>query len=491
MTHTRSADVRRAGWALVLLASAVPVAAQPYEFAYGPAGTVERGMRGVTPVAACFGGGSIAVGTTGSGPTGRVYVVRTTAAGAPIWERVYDVGPAAGFETGESITEVRDGSGFVVAGTTRASSTALTDAFLMKVSCDGWMVWWSHVYHSPGSEGALNVVEARSGDAAFGTARGDLIVSGFAPDPTAPTSGNRIGLLFRTRADGMLLWNQRYILPGLSQFSDVLEARPLSTLTGDVVASGRFTPAGTTTSRAYVVRVSGNHGHFTGAPHCAAAYTAGSQTRFEAVAEQRVWPHATGLVLVGTASSAATSNDVYVVRTTADPCAVQAQALIGDAAAAPIGIETGLDVREVPYALPLSPAGALAITGAAGNTWNTDAFLLLAEPFGLKPIPGPGHIYGNHSGGRESGQSVALAPNGFFIAGSTNTDFAGVGDPGDMYLVGPDVNGRTRCALGWNPPYVPQEAPPTRVNPDPSAFLQQVRQWVRVGGLSTPFNVCP
>src|SRR5687767_8128553 len=174
---------------LLLAATAAPAIAQPYEFAYGPAGTSDRGMRGTTAVNVCPGGGSVSVGTSGSGATARVYVVRTNGAGGPIWERFYDLSPVtgfvAGFESGESITELKDGSGFVVAGTTRPASTAPRDAFLLKINCSGWWTW-AQAYHSPADEGALNVVEARTGDPAWGTAPGDLIVSGFAPDPAAP-----------------------------------------------------------------------------------------------------------------------------------------------------------------------------------------------------------------------------------------------------------------------------------------------------------------
>jgi len=111
--------------------------------------------------------------------------------------------------------------------------------------------------------------------------------------------------------------------------------------------------------------------------------------------------------------------------------------------------------------------------------------------FGLKPIPGPGHLYGNHAAGRELGRSIALAPNGFFIAGATNTDFAGVGDPGDMYLVKPDVNGRTNCALGWSPAYVPLTKPPAVVHPKPTAYLQTVPRGVRIVTVKTAFKACP
>jgi len=473
----------------LVVASATTAAAQPpYEFVYGPTTTVERAMRGVTPVRFCPGGGSIAVGTTGSAPNNRVYVTRTTATGGPIWERIFDLAPIAGGETGESLVELSDGTGFMVVGTTRPGTGLPLDAFMLKVNCGG-VALGARTFHSPANEGALNIVEAQTGNAAFGTSRGDLIVAGYAPDPTS-TAGGQIGLLFRTKASGALIWNRRYVLPGSARFTDLLEARPVTSPTGDVVAAGIITPPGGP-RKGYVIRVSGDTGVFAAAPHCAATYEAGTSARFEALTELRTGALAGGLVMAGSAFEAATSNDIYLVRTSANPCAVQFQSRVGDLSAAPLGNEIGLDVLQVPFALPLAPAGSLAVTGSVASTFQSDAFLMIADVFGLKPIPGPGHIYGRHSSGREVGQSIALAPNGFFIAGSTNTDFQGVGDFGDFYLVKPEVNGRTNCALGWNAPYVASTKPPVVVGPHPSAFLQSITQTVSTGFVFTPFNVCP
>jgi hypothetical protein len=486
MDHHRSV-AGRAFLTLALFTAATVAAAQSYEFVYGPTATVERAMRGVTPVQLCPGGGSIAVGTTGNAPNNRVYVTRTTNAGGPMWERTFDLG-AAGGETGESLVELRDGTGFVIVGTTRPGLGLSLDAFLLKIDCNGFPMW-ARAHHSPGDEGALNIVEARTGNAAFGTSRGDLIVAGFAPDPTS-TAGGQIGLLLRTKANGGLIWNRRYVVPGFARFTDLLEARPVASPTGDVVAAGRIVPPGGP-AQGYVLRVSGDHGFFVAAPHCAATYEAGTSARFEALTEITGGALAGGLVMAGTAFDPVKSNDVYLVRTKDNPCHVEQQSLVGDVSAAAIGNETGLDIREVPFALPLAPAGSLAVTGSAANTFQSDAFLMIADVWGLKPIPGPGHIYGRHASGREIGQSLALAPNGFFIAGSTNTDYQGVGDPSDFYLVKPDVNGRTNCALGWDPPYVPSTKLPVPISPSPSAFLQTVSPLVTTGFVFTPFNACP
>jgi hypothetical protein len=239
MDHHRSV-AGRGVLTLALVAAATLAAAQSYEFVYGPAATVERAMRGVTPVQLCPGGGSIAVGTTGSAPNNRVYVTRTTNTGAPIWERIFDLAPIAGGETGESLVELRDGTGFVIVGTTRPGTGLPLDAFMLKVNCGGFPLW-ARTHHSPGDEGALNIVEARTGNAAFGTSRGDLIVAGYAPDPTS-TAGGQIGLLLRTNAGGGLIWNRRYVVPGSARFTDLLEARPVASPTGDVVGPRRLLP---------------------------------------------------------------------------------------------------------------------------------------------------------------------------------------------------------------------------------------------------------
>jgi hypothetical protein len=479
-----------AALAAAFVATASAAHAQPFEFAYGAAASVETGARRVSPVHLCPGGGFIAVGSSGTAPGTRVYVLRTRPNGAPIWEFLYDVAPTAAGDAGNSLVELRDGSGFVIAGSTTGGTTGL-DVLLMKIDCNGKPRWTSE-YHSPGAEVAFDVIEAASGDPAFHTQKGDLVVAGFATSPT----GNASGLLLRTNAGGTLIWNRRYELAGTAGvFRALTEAAPSGgTSTGDIVAVGQLkSSAG---QQALVSRVSGNTGLMGAAPHCTAMYGSGPSSPgrqdFQSVVELTAATGAKHLAMVGSTFSSPMADDLYLVLTDPNPCVPKIERQVGDAATAPFGEEIAFDVKELTTPTGIAPVGSLVLTGSAGKLGGaSDAFLLAVDPVSLAPVAGSGRLYGSHGVGREVGHSLAVAPNGFIIAGSTTTDFQGIGDPGDLYLVGPDANGKTLCELAWFPPHAIVSFPPRILTPEPVSFLQQIAPPVNVVQQSTPFKHCP
>jgi hypothetical protein len=471
---------------------AAPAAAQPFEYVYGGPGSQETGGRRATPVRACPGGGFAAVGTTTAPASPQnVYVVRVAADGTRLWEHVYDVAPG-GDDRGQSLAEARDGSGFIIVGTSNVNPATGDDVLLMKIKCDGGPVW-AVTYHSPRPETGYDVVEAQTGDPLFGTRPGDLLVAG----ATINAAGNTDALLMRTRSTGGLLWNRRYDLGGATElFRGLTEARPSgATSTGDVVGAGVFVPA-TGRAQGYAVRVSGNNGLIVAAPHNAAVFGGGANHEwFESVAELRVAPLGGSLVFSGVARSAAGDGDVYLARTSSDPSVVLAQRTIGDPVAGPLGEEAALDVREVLNAVPLAPPGTLALTGRAGSPAGPgfDAFLLLADAASLKTLPARSRLYGDHANGRETGVSVADHPGGFLIAGFSESNFEGLvpADPRDLYLVETDGLGHTSCDLVWDPPHVESPFPVERITPVATAFLQAVARVVRVDRMDTPYQNCP
>ena len=107
--------------------------------------------------------------------------------------------------------------------------------------------------------------------------------------------------------------------------------------------------------------------------------------------------------MAGTAGSAATASDLFVVRTGASPAAFAGARRIGEPAADPLGEEAALDLHRTRNALPLYPAGSLALTGRVGRpgTVAADAFLLVLDPVTLKPIT-PGFLYGDHDARRDA-----------------------------------------------------------------------------------------
>ncbi|MEM7675070.1 MAG: hypothetical protein AAF449_03605, partial [Myxococcota bacterium] len=177
-----------------------------WEFVYGQASTVENGGRGVQALQTCANAGFISVGSTSVDFD--VHVVRTDASGTPVFERSYDIGGEDTFDYGQSIVELRDGSGFVVTGYTTFGADR-RNVFLMKIDCDGDFLWAS-VFGSDLNETGFDVVEATSGNPLAGTSDRDLIVVGLHDNP----NNHPDGLILRADHEGNLIWAQRYDLNG-------------------------------------------------------------------------------------------------------------------------------------------------------------------------------------------------------------------------------------------------------------------------------------
>jgi hypothetical protein len=492
---TRAGRLMAAG---VLAAAVAPVALAQSEWVYGPTASVDQGSRRVSAVPAVCGGGFVSVGTgTPSGSTNsNVYVVRTTAAGAPIWELQYDIGPGS-IDRGESIAVLAAGSGFVVAGSTQAASTAPADAFLMRLNCGGGIVWLN-LYGSSLAEGALDVIEAQSGDAAFGTAAGDLVAAGFATS----TAGNPDAMLFRVRNNGALIWHRRYdVGSAREQFRALAEARPIApALTGDIVAAGWLNNSTSTLGdQGYVARVNGNNGLIGAAPQCAAHYGDSTTQRFEAVTDLRATTSVLGhLVFGGVTNSATSSNDIYLLRTQANPCLPLQQRRIGDPVTGALGDEWLFGLKEIAVAMPtpnIAPFGNLALTGYAGraatSVLDNDAFLLVSNPTTLAPNAGSGRLYGDHGTRQEVGVSVFPHAAGFTIAGWDDADPQAVGDPRDLYLINADPNGKTSCEATWAPTDSVPPFPVSVVTPVVAPFMTASPKAAAIIQLGTAFQSCP
>jgi len=123
------------------------------------------------------------------------------------------------------------------------------------------------------------------------------------------------------------------------------------------------------------------------------------------------------------------------------------------------------------------------------GTAGSDAFLLVTDPSSLKPLQ-PGFLYGDHAGRQDWGVSVSDHRRGFVIAGFSRSDFEGVGDPLDLYLIGTDENGKTGCADSWDPPHDTVQVPAARVMPQAVRMVDPVRREVRVEPIDTAFPRC-
>lgn len=487
----------------VFVLSAWPLVAQPFEAVYGPAATADAGARRVKPVAFCPGGGFIAVGTTDQPGASDIYVVRTNNLGLPLWEMTYDAQGGGQVDEGRALVEYADGSGFVLLGNT---VTTVSNIVLMKIDCDG-IPQWTRIYSHNAADSALvgsDLILTAFGSPLVGTNVGDLVVAGYTVGPL-PNNWTD-GLLFRTTAAGALIWNTTYDTTNWDQLRGLTEAVGVGGVgAGDLVAVGEtFLPPLVAASQALVVRVNGNTGALGGGIQCAAYYGGIYPESFQAVTELRTFNRVGQLVMVGKSWTAAEQDELYVVRTQANPCAMLAQATIGgDPIQDPLDPhrEAAADVRELLVPLNpalLSPTGSLAITGYThGNNLgrNSEAFLLTVQPNTLVPIAG--RLYGDGAGGNnEAGVSLERIPGdpravGFVVAGMSDSDWEGVGDPRDVYLFATDGNLRTGCEDAWSPVRVnhtwqPQVLAPVLAHPVIEGLLDPV-----FTAIDTHFSVCP
>jgi hypothetical protein len=462
------------------------------EVIYGATPATDSGARGVNLVRFCGGvPGFISVGTRTVGNQSDVYVVRTSLAGAVVFERFYNINGQGAKDSGSSIVELSNGSGFVVAGTSNVNGN-IDDALLLRIDCNGNAIF-SFTYGGPLRESATDIIEAQTGNAAAGTAPGDLVISGTA---TNPVGGNTDALLFRVRNNGNLIWNRRFDINAVNEsFAALTEARPsLAGPTGDIVAVGAWRN-GVAPDQGYVVRVSGDTGNVGGGNTCSAIYGGPDTDRFTGVFESRVGATAGQLYFTGTSTSAAQANDIYLVRAQPNPCAFITQRRIGALATSAFGDESPADIEQQSAALGIGPLGGILLTGGVGTSTTTayDAFLLSADINTL--VPFAGRRYGQAFGRRDQGASLSQLPAGLpagvVIAGTSLSDFQALGDPSDMYLVRTDGNGNTNCSANWMPPHVTVNFPASQVPPTAASFLVR-NQWpVAVQAQNTAFQSCP
>ncbi len=511
------AHVRSVASAIILFAAGVvPGAAQTFEYVYGSNTCREDGKHGVAPVVNCAGGGYIAVGSSelgGGTACGNydVYVVHTNNAGASVWEFTYDLANVGGQDFGRSIVELSDGTGYIVTGTTDLA-TGNYDVFLLKIDCNGKFVWLS-TYGGTGNETGADVIEAAS----FTTTNPyDLVVAG---QTNTTTPGNEDGYILRTDATGLLLWDASYHQGEHEWFLGLTEATPTATgggglqVVGDIIAVGaRKAPVPivpTAIYQGYVVRVDGTNGAITPvAPLLQNAADFGGPLAtdewFNSVVELQSAAEFPNVAIAGFSTNQ--GNEVYLVKTTGDPCVQLADQLIGDGAGG-VDWEGAHDIVEVRNPMPIAAAGDLAITGFttnAGINGATDAFLLTMPPGGATPLApnvGSGRLYGDFGALPDDGFSLhevtaaGAVTAGFVIAGTRWSDPIGVGDPADMYLIKTRNNGNTGrpitpCNRNWAPGNVAPAWVPNCLTPTIGSIKLQAN-WTMVEKTQNwPDQVC-
>ena len=479
--------------ALYVIFGTTDVHAQQWQYVYGATGTSEEGMRGITPVTgACRAqpsctscttqtDGYIATGMSLQHPSNGddVYVVRTDNNGAAIWEFNYDISGSGSDDHGESIVELSDGSGFVVTGFTTTNKN--TDLFLLKIDCDG-TVLWARTYRGPvvapeNSTGVVghDIIEATTGNSQYGTAAGDLIVAG-----TVATNEYEDALLLRTNASGTIIWDAIYDESNDSRehFYSLIEATPVSPeSTGDIIAVGQWRWANL--FQGYVVRVNGNTGAIGTTLQGAATYgnTATNFADFFYSLVELQNPNETGangqpnVVIVGHGDALNGGAEIFLVKLDdGDPCVPLAQTLVGDGNPTNPQPDMGHDIQEIPFTVTGTSNLArwdLIITGGtstvSGGPNNDDAFLLGINPATLAPIANTGQVY--HPTGTdaiERGWSLQVVDatggrtQGAVMCGFTTSDWLSAGDPRDIFLLKTNsaLSTGLACESNYNPGYV-------------------------------------
>jgi hypothetical protein len=460
--------------ALVIAIPAFGQATTQFEYVYG--GDCHEVGRDVKPVRYCDGdGGYVAVGTTNSYTnydgssclsTTDIYVVRTTESGARIWEYRYDitVGSASGDDEGNAIIECADGSGFVIAGMRATSSTA-SDAILLKIDCDGGIVW-AYSYNPGGLDTALDLVEADTGNGGSALV-GDLLVCGTTQTPGTPAQLD--GLMFRTRSTGALVWSTTMKITGSDESLFSIAEAPVQNGNPDVVAVGRKRVFNAT-SDGYAVRLKAYSGNITGAPQGAASYDAGTgnDDSFHSVKVLTQGSEQYNMVFVGKTNSPTLggATDIYLVKTAAWPCSLLASNAIDNSNGSGQLNEEGMDVVEVTSA-NLYPniggisVGDLVLTGMAEVVYNSqpnpEMFLLPVQVSNLTTFAGGagGTTFGDMSPGGnaiEGGFALEQIADTLIVCGVSQGNLENdtkVADPEDLYLVKADVDGHTRCDQPW------------------------------------------
>ena len=473
---------------IVLLAFLAAVPAGAWEYAFGPTTTADQGLRRVLPYRGCIGGwppGYVAIGTKDQwGADPDVYVVYTDLNGWPVWEMSYDVLIGNFADEGVAILELPN-KGFVFLSNVLKAGVQWMPA-LTYIRCDGSFV--RTVLYPDAASGNLwgrDLIRTRTGDPSQGTAPGDLAIAG-----NWQNGADEDAFLMRTDAGGGLLWNVAYDIFTSEAFNALTEATPLpGQTTGDLVAVGRYLKD-FTNLQGLVARVSGDDGSTLGAQHCLVYHGDFAQEEYRSVIELQSADYFGEFAMAGKTSQAGWSDDIWVTRGT--PCVQNRQSRIGDAGG--IRDEEAFDLREVQVDASGAPAGSLAIAGAEGPLGGpSDGALLFVDTATLMPMGG-----GNVFGGALAEAFFSLAENpaggahpaGFVMAGKTETDWDGNGDPRDLYLVyeHPDL---ASCRIPWTPSGVGLTWPEEPLPYTKSVPAYEADEKAKETGWFTPVPICP
>lgn len=462
---------RVAGFAtLAALAAAAPLAqAQNFESYYGEKPTPDAGQD-IKSVRYCPGEGSILVGTRRNGNLTEAQVTRVDNNGVPIWQNVYHVANNV-YTTANAVVEATpDGTtsnpgGFAVTGAVGIGTESI---YVLRLNCDGKVVWTTVLRNQSSLNRATgyDIIETRA-PVTSPVPVFEFVVAGeeILPNANATTHGR----LARLNAAGVQLWNTAYIrlgtLPGL-RFRALTENLALTGANTDLVVAGSAAAGANWANdrRALIFRTNGG-----GVPVCnntLGRVDAVNEDYFGITALRQ--PQFNGNnVLVGSVgnnnATGAILQQVYMTRFATGNCAAVVQAVWRD-----------VQDNAVAYDAVEAPITATAVSGVratgtiSGAITAGDGFLLNANPANLGPIVAQ-FRYSTQSARHENLQAIDNKKDRYVMLGATLTDWDGVGDPSDFYMVQTDPNGKTQCVREWIVDWSPVQQPQER-------FEQQLKQ---------------
>ncbi|MEO8670416.1 MAG: hypothetical protein ABI411_03810 [Tahibacter sp.] len=445
----------------LMLLPAPSATAQSFEAYYGENPARDAGQD-VKSVNVCPKTGSIVVGSRRVATGTEALVTRVDDSGVTLWQHAYRVGGGSA-TSANAVVELRDGSGFAVTG-----SMVRTDTFIyvMRLNCDGKVLWTRVLGNQVSGNRAVgyDILEARNVVAPAPTS--DLVVVG--DENLLQPAGSVHGRIARLNAAGAVLFNFAYNQPVQSpglRFRAVTESKSAAGGADDLVVAGSaaYSTTWATDRRGLMFRVRAN-----GAPLCDAVMgnADGVNEDFFGLTGLSVGNFANETVLVGASvpPTAASAQQVYMVRFRAGSCAPMVQAMWRD----PQDGATAFDAVETSTINAGVPGSVIAAGTIRGTVTAGDGFSLSANPATLGPNA-TSMRYSTQSAKQENLVAIDNKRDRFVMSGSTFTDWDGSGDGQDFYLVQTDPNRKTNCVAPWDFSWTPVDlrderfTPPVRV----------------------------
>jgi len=463
-SNGHNAFVRRAAAAplmLGLLLGASWAQAQNFESYYGEKSWRDSG-EDVKSINFCRSGGSIIVGTrTADDGSRQALVTQVDNTGNVFVQRAFPIGGSKD-STAYAVVELSSGKGFAVTGSVAQGGTNYI--YVLQIDCKSNPVWTTILMNPKAGTLATGYDILEAGPDATGATRGELIVIG--DDVVDPNSQATQGRIARLTAAGGVIWNNIYAR------SDVQLGLRFRAGAENLAASGAFTDivvAGSTgegpnwniNRRALMFRVDAG-----GNPVCNATLALNTEEirDFYGLTPLRNSSAYYGdSVLVGDTAVIGSPAQVYLARFVSRTCDPKEQSVWIDRQNAEA---IAFDAVEV--AARDGTAGSVVAAGSLAGSWTRHQGILLAAriPDLLQSAPLPPRRFGGSTDDPDSLlRSIDLKADRFVAAGSTYTDWDGVGDREDFYLVQTDPNMGTACAKPWEPAVQRTDVPFKRFDP--------------------------